>query len=290
MYIDHIDDNTKVETRFCLNANQADSLSVSTVGSSKNPVYFEEGVPFACVNTFVFQEEVESLPDLEGTDLYVKKTGSTMTGNLTAPTFTGNLIGNADSASSLDCKSTIADTKYYILGKPETTEGNSDVYFAYNSSGSKNTAGIAFNGSTGVLSGAAWNDYAEYRICKENFKPGQVVCENGDDTLSISQYRLQPGAEIISDTYGFIIGETDEATCPIAVSGRVLAYPFEPRELFKPGDAVCAGPNGTVSIMTRKEICEYPERIIGTVSAIPNYKVWGINDILVDNRIWIRIR
>jgi hypothetical protein len=38
--------------------------------------------------------------------------------------------------------------------------------------------------------GAAWNDYAEYRICKDNFKPGQVICENGDDTLSISSTRL----------------------------------------------------------------------------------------------------
>jgi hypothetical protein len=34
--------------------------------------------------------------------------------------------------------------------------------------------------------GAVWNDYAEFRICKDDFKPGQVVLENGDDTLSIA--------------------------------------------------------------------------------------------------------
>lgn len=137
--------------------------------------------------------------------------------------------------------------------------------------------------------GAVWNDYAEFRICNDDFKPGQVVCENNDDTLSISTERLQPGANIVSDTFGFAIGETDEAKCPIAVSGRVLAYTYEPREEFNAGDAVCAGPNGTVSRMTREEIREYPERIIGTVSAIPNYETWGTGNVVVDNRIWIKV-
>ena len=203
----------------------------------------------------------------------------------------GTYAGTASYASALNCRTTTSNTKYYILGKSGTSGGNSNVYFAYNSAGTNNTTGVYFNGSTGVLTGAAWNDYAEYRAIRGDIKAGQVVCENGDDTLSMSQYRLQPGAEIVSDTYGFIIGETDKATWPIAVSGRVLAYPFEPREEFKPGDAVCAGPGGTVSIMTREEIREYPERIIGTVSAIPGYDKWGFNDnVEVDGRIWIKVK
>lgn len=138
--------------------------------------------------------------------------------------------------------------------------------------------------------GAVWNDYAEFRVCNEEFKPGQVVCENNDDTLSVATERLQPGANVVSDTYGFAIGETDEAKCPIAVSGRVLAYTYEPREEFKAGEAVCAGPGGTASRMTREEIREYPERIIGTVSAVPNYETWGTGNVEVDGRIWIKIK
>ena len=121
---------------------------------------------------------------------------------------------------------------------------------------------------------AVWNDYAEYRLYNDGETPyGKVVCENGDDTVSLSQKRLQKGAMICSDTYGTCMGEV-ENSIPIAVAGRVLAYPLEPREQFNffIGDPVCAGPNGTVSIMTKDEAKEYPECIVGYVSAIPQYE------------------
>lgn len=137
--------------------------------------------------------------------------------------------------------------------------------------------------------GAVWNDYAEYRECDIQ-EPGRVVCENGDDTLSLACGRMLPGANIISDTFGFAIGETDRAKTPIAVSGRVLAYTFEDRETFKPGEPVCSGPNGTVSKMSREEIINYPECIVGYVSAIPQYERWGENNVKVNNRIWIKVR
>lgn len=148
--------------------------------------------------------------------------------------------------------------------------------------------GVAKNIYGNQVFGAVWNDYAEYRI-SNCLEAGRVICENGDDTLSISAERLQPGANIISDTFGFAIGETELAKCPVAVSGRVLAYTYEPRDEFNPGEAVCAGPNGTVSRMTREEIRNYPERIIGTVSAIPSYEYWGENNVPVNGRIWIKV-
>ena len=42
--------------------------------------------------------------------------------------------------------------------------------------------------------------------------------------------------------------------------------------------------------MTRKEVREYPDRIVGTVSEIPKYEVWGTGKVKVDGRIWIKVR
>lgn len=138
--------------------------------------------------------------------------------------------------------------------------------------------------------GAVWNDYAEYRFTVPNAKPGQVVIENGDGTLRLSTERLQPGCEVVSDTFGFAIGETNECKTPIAATGRVLVYTYEDRNSYLPGDAVCSAPEGKISKMTREEIINYPERIIGTVSEIPTYERWGSGNVEVDGRIWIRIR
>ena len=139
--------------------------------------------------------------------------------------------------------------------------------------------------------GGVWNDYAEYRQSNIT-QPGRCVIENGDDTLSLSIERLQRGAEIVSDTFGFAIGETDTCKTPIAASGRVLAYGFEDREEFKShiGYPVCSGPNGTVSIMTDEEEQLYPSRIMGYISAVPDYEIWGTGNVKVDGRIWIRIK
>lgn len=137
--------------------------------------------------------------------------------------------------------------------------------------------------------GAVWNDYAEYRLTSK-VQPGKCVIETGLGDLVQSTKRLQPGANIVSDTFGFAIGETEQTKTPIAVSGRVLAYPYEDRDSYQAGDPVCSGPNGTISKMTREEVREYPDRIIGTVSEIPNYEVWGTGNVKVNNRIWIKVK
>lgn len=138
------------------------------------------------------------------------------------------------------------------------------------------------------LFGAVYNDYAEYR--KAEAEPGRCIIENGDGTLSLSTGRLQLGANIVSDTYGFAIGETNDATCPIAVCGRVLVYPLESKEVYHPGAAVCSGPEGTISLMTREEIREWPDAIVGYVSEVPTYDTWGTDNVPVNGRIWIKIK
>ena len=143
--------------------------------------------------------------------------------------------------------------------------------------------------ATGVV-GAVWNDYAEFRKTNKKAKAGQVVIDNDDGTLSITDKRLLSGAQVISDTFGFSIGETEEAKTPLAVSGRVLAYTYRPREEYHAGMAVCSAPNGTVDIMTREEIQQYPDAIIGIVSEIPDYEEWGTGKIKVNKRIWIKVK
>lgn len=159
-------------------------------------------------------------------------------------------------------------------------------YVAANYSGIKY---IQFTSSGGVT-GAVWNDYAEYRAAAEEVIPGQVVYSDNSGNLYKTTSRLQSFEGVVSDTFGFSIGETSEAKTPLAVAGRVLVYPDEDRYTFHAGDVVCAGKNGTVSKMTREEIVNYPDRIVGTVSEIPEYKIWGSGNVEVNGRIWIKVK
>lgn len=186
---------------------------------------------------------------------------------------------------------TIRTSLYYTLGSSSDTY-HQTVEPQSSYPGFKAGDGGAINGviRAGQVYGAVWNDYAEYRKTKEYIQPGYCVIETGKGDLIKSSERLQPGANIVSDTFGFAIGETEQTKTPLAVSGRVLAYPYEDRDSYQAGDPVCSGPNGTISKMTREEVREYPERIIGTVSEIPNYEVWGTGNVKVNNRIWIKVK
>lgn len=146
-----------------------------------------------------------------------------------------------------------------------------------------------------TVTGAAWNDYAECREA-DTQDPGYVLIEVGDDTLTKSTERLQAFAGVSSDTYGFSQGETEKAKTPIGVSGRVLVYTYRDRNNYKPGDCVCTAPGGTVDIMTREEVVQWPDRIVGTVSCVPTYETWGGGQnadrppVNVNGRIWIKIK
>ncbi len=241
---------------------------------------------------------------------YLKLSGGTMTGNITfnnadiniqRPGRNGSWWEGRDKA--LVKLTTYAG--YQPIVSSKTTDGsweigpysNNYLHFVYVSDATyaagSNTGTYSSSArisSTGGIYGAVWNDFAEFRQGENN--PGRVMVENGDDSISISTKRLQPGAMICSDTYGFAIGETDECKCPIAVAGRVLAYPLEPREEYNffIGQAVCSGPDGTVSIMTKDEVKEYPECVIGYISAVPKYETWGTGNVKVDGRVWIKIK
>ena len=185
-----------------------------------------------------------------------------------------------------------------------TYNGGSLYFWGNNSSG---TAGIwDSKGATWIISrdtstngynikgqsvqGAVWNDYAEYRSQNETIEPGYITYCDDDGKLKKTVKRLQKYEGVVSDTFGFSIGETDDCKTPLAVSGRALVYCDPEEEHFHSGDCVCAGPDGLAYRMTREEIIEFPDRIVGVVSEIPTYETWGTGNVEVNGRIWIKVR
>lgn len=189
------------------------------------------------------------------------------------------------------------DSRTYMAAYTNYASSNtySAVYANFGVSINKSTSPTRRTYTNCKVYGAVWNDYAEYRTGSVT-AGGFCVTETTSGQMIKSTERLQPGCRVTSDTFGFAIGESDRAQSPVAVSGRVLVYPYRPREEYTLGAALCSAPNGTVDIMTREEIREYPERIIGTVSEIPEYEIWhggegtGDQDVPVDGRIWIYVK
>lgn len=217
--------------------------------------------------------------------------GFTQNGNTSTPVLWLRGGGKYFVECDYNASWTIRTSLYYTQGSSsDTYKQTVEPQSLY--PGFKSGDGGAINGTirAGQVYGAVWNDYAEYRQTKKHIQPGYCVVETGKGDLIKSSERLQPGANIVSDTFGFAIGETEQTKTPLAVSGRVLAYPYEDRDSYQAGDPVCSGPNGTISKMTREEVREYPDRIIGTVSEIPDYEVWGTGNVKVNNRIWIKVK
>ena len=205
-------------------------------------------------------------------------------------------------------RNTTSDSKALNSANPLIEFSNADrsqygqiIYTDFNNQGGSDSFSFRSNQTdlrvyAPKVHGAVWNDYAEFRQ-SEITEPGRCIKELGNGELVLTTKRLEKGCEIISDTYGFAIGESDKCKTPTAAVGRVLAIPYEDKTTFKQhiGDPVCSGPNGTVSIMTEEEEMRYPSRIIGTISEVPDYEIWEAGDdgklkIKVNGRIWIRIR
>ena len=186
----------------------------------------------------------------------------------------------------------ISTDRYYILCQPDVTKEQSLLHgsikrFEIEKLGSEGDKSGIYVTHKGVMHGAAWNDYAENRKIKNNAQPGNVVCEVGDGSLVLSSKRLQSCPYVVTDTYGVVIG--DDKDTPVAVAGRALVkMKMDDRLKVSIGDCLCAGEYGRACIMTREEIKEYPDRILGIVTGIPIEDKW--NGVDVNNRVWIKIK
>ena len=212
----------------------------------------------------------------------VAKAGDTMTGNLTAPTVTVP-------------KSTDSSVWMIMFYDADNIRGLWDSFsqkcLVRTNDGL--TCYSDMNFSAPSVEGAVFNDYAEYRALKdpiESYEPGYCMTCNRDGKLFRTSSRMQHCEGITSDTFGFSIGRTDEATVPLAVAGRVLVYTSEDPSTYYTGQAVCASRGGRVSKMTDSEIAQNPDRIVGIVSEVPTYETWGTNNVKVNGRIWITIK
>ena len=179
----------------------------------------------------------------------------------------------------------------YATSNEKNADGEYEInnagLYVYTTPTGISEAGV-FGNTKPVFMGAAWNDYAEFRKQREDIEPGYCVASDNSGQVYKTTEKFQPCDGIVSDTYGFAIGKTEECRTPLAVSGRVLVYFNGNKEDYNSGDTVCAGPNGRVCKMSREEIKEYPDRIIGIVSEIPDYEEW--NGKQVNNRIWVKVR
>lgn len=296
--------NTTINSQIYLYANDDSAGIYGNIGENGYSI-----IKLMADGTTIFNGNATSATqDGDGNTIsstYLKLTGGIMTGNISIKNL--NLTkGTAPSAqqtrsiSFCDSTGVAAANRYGMLWSGVDSANKSEMrMYAYQSvSGSTNNAylyvlytadGTAKAGSSAAFYGAVWNDYAEYRNQIEEVKPGYIVYSEDDGKLRLTTKRLQKFEGVVSDTFGFAIGETDDCKTPLAVSGRVLVY-TNPEEEFHTGDCVCAGPNGLACRMTREEIIEFPDRIVGVVSEIPTYETWGTGNVAVNGRIWVKVK
>lgn len=219
------------------------------------------------------------------THSYLPLSGGSLSGQLRGTSFWAN-----QSSGENQCGVTYNGGSLYFWGN--NSSGTAGIWDSKNATWiiSRDTSTNGYNIKGQSVQGAVWNDYAEYRSQNETIEPGYITYCDDDGKLKKTTERLQKFEGVVSDTFGFSIGETDDCKTPLAVSGRALVYCDPEEEHFHSGDCVCAGPDGLAYRMTREEVIEFPDRIVGVVSEIPTYETWGTGNVEVNGRIWVKVK
>ena len=155
---------------------------------------------------------------------------------------------------------------------------------------------IKVNPSTGELwatkvYNAVFNDYAEYRKSKLKVAAGKIVCEVGNDEVRpCTNKRNKSKLFVVTDTYGSIMGNSENSV-PVALAGRVLVH-VENKDKLKVGDYIGCNKNAIGRKISKIEALLHPERVVGTVSSIPDYEYWGNKpfQVKVNGRVWVNVR
>jgi hypothetical protein len=190
----------------------------------------------------------------------------------------------------------------YDLVFSGTTSSSDMNTAAYRCRTAQNSNALTYQPSTGNLScsgnitaakvfNAVFNDYAEYRLCAENIKPGYIVTEDDANCDYVKLCKTKhPKSKmfVVSDTFGACMGE-EKKSVPVGLTGRVLVY-VSNKEKLKVGDIVGCANNGMARKISKIEAIFHPQRILGTVSSIPTYDTWGTDNIKVNGRVWINVR
>lgn len=290
---------------------EASAPPIPSAGGATVPIYIDsEGTPTPCGGTLAVSitgnassATLAERATIADTASYAETCGSVsfadMAGNANFAD-AASTAGYADNAGVADYATNAGAAESATTATDATNTTNVDI--ADDTTSKLFVLGATTTGKTriyressvymqnNVLFGAAWNDYAEYREVVEEVAPGYCVVSNDNGQVTKTSKMMQACDGIVSDTFGFSIGESGNGQVPLAVAGRVLAYCEGNREDYHAGDTVCASPEGKVMKMTREQIQAYPDRIVGIVSEIPHYETWGAGNVKVNGRIWIKVR
>jgi len=202
--------------------------------------------------------------------------------------------GNGSTANAL----TINSAQNIIVTNNLTIQGTnkSAGYLYAGTTDPTNTTRLNYDGhfyATKTFNNV-WNDYADYQKVIGKAIPGKCYADTLKGAVLCTEYNQKSVIGIISDTYGHAVGIGEVGYAPFGISGWVLAY-IEPDALKKiePGDALTSSPNGNLTIMLRKDVKAYPDRVVAIYKKPEPAKFWGPADhskIEVKGRHWVKIK
>ena len=217
--------------------------------------------------------------------LATSSTGVTVTGTVTATTFSGALSGNATSATTVTVNNYTGTTNMRLLGSHQTG-GSDNVY---------STASIYMECDHGYIRatrvyGAVGNDYADaIEIDNEiEIEYGFCYIRDKNGFTRKSNKKAEKGIiGIATDTESFSANSydnKDENRIPISVAGFVLAHLDKS---YPTGTVLTSYKDGKLTKASFFVKMFYPERIVATVYKEIKTEEW--NGVKVNKRTLVKV-